>query len=889
MIEGRAIKFRRRTFLSITTASVAQSFLPGNVWAEAPAFKPFVLILSGCDPEVDTEALFNLIDPIVSHNIPIGFAVDPPVSPDDGPGAADEYVEVIASLSSNLPGLFELMPDIAGLDDSIAYFQARKAFDVYGRFQAAFDPASGLEPVSLFSLGRPAQVSGIEGVRSSGFRSVFLPGNESGATVVRVELNGVLTISGGIVADAAVPADDIRKILDLAIQRDDFILVNLSLAGLKDLGPDEAFQQGLDLAVTIARRKALGQIVPTLPRDFHLRLMGPDYSRAITVCIDTSKAGNDISEAYAEFVAALGKLSINVTQIISGQVVKFTGGSDSADAAQNPIESCRVLDAAPFMSGDQLENGVERPKCAALTTASDKDFQKAFSIGLSTLLDVSQNAGQARGLDDSGILRIPAAIRIPAGSDGASVDIAGRLPGLIGSHRDAIVVVDAPSISTESGRILVLRELSELASQSWSTFKTLDGFSNTVVPNYNHLELIRQSKFDRYMEAGEEHAGVPEDSAQMMEHAELAWQYFAKETHASTGLTPGAVFRSQAFRSNYEVITMWDVASHLNGAMCAAELGIITREDMVERVNRMLKKLPSHKNLGLNLPVAEFHFASAKALDTDYNSCDTGRLLVALHLLSRVAELKDPVTALVASWDLGTTVQKGRIMDISRQKMVDASFTNCSHYAGIGYRLWGVESDTPYKTPVGEGEFDQSIRLLNAVGKIGPLGAEPLLLEAVELGFTRESKILADVLYSAQLAEYRRSGDLIAVSETPLDREPWFTYQGLDVNDADDPWKVFSIMTEARFQTPGFTYANRLLSTKAAFLWGAIRPGEFSRKLVERATKDTALLGLGFMVGVYKSTEQPTFGCSDINTNGIVLEALAYAMRGGKPMSEANF
>ena len=58
---------------------------------------------------------------------------------------------------------------------------------------------------------------------------------------------------------------------------------------------------------------------------------------------------------------------------------------------------------------------------------------------------------------------------------------------------------------------------------------------------------------------------------------------------------------------------------------------------------------------------------------------------------------------------------------------------------------------------------------------------------------------------------------------------------------------------------------------------------------MERATKDTALPGLGFMVGVYKSTDQPTFGYSDINTNGIILEAIAYAMRGGKPMSEAGF
>ena len=96
-------------------------------------------------------------------------------------------------------------------------------------------------------------------------------------------------------------------------------------------------------------------------------------------------------------------------------------------------------------------------------------------------------------------------------------------------------------------------------------------------------------------------------------------------------------------------------------------------------------------------------------------------------------------------------------------------------------------------------------------------------------------------------------------------------------------------MDEARFRTAGFAYANRMLSTKAAFLWDAVRPGELSHKLLERAVRDTALPNLGFAVGIYKSTDQPTFGYSGMNTNGIILEAIAYAMRGGKPMNAAEF
>jgi hypothetical protein len=873
----------------MTTATIAGSMLSGPAHALGSAFRPFILILSGCDPKVNPETLFNLIDPIVSHNIPIGYAVD--VSTPDGQAeASDGYFEVINRMSSNLPGLFELMPDTAGLDDPIAYFLARKAFDIYGRFQKKFTPAANAQPVSLFSPGAGFEDEGLAGVRSSGFRSVYSPGTDAGATKVGYEPNGVLNISGGITADATVSAEVFQASLDRAVEKDDFVFVHLSLENLTGLSPDRAFRQGSELAVAMAQRKALGQIVPSLPRDFHLRMAGENYDRAICLCIDSTVAGQDISESYLDFVSALDKLSISVTNILPGQGPLFSGETGQPDAAPSPNESCRLLDALPLaIGGDGVQGGEVRPKCAALTSAGDKGFQEAFKIGLSTLLDLSQTAGRASGLDESGILRIPAAVTVPGGAGDRPLDIAGKLPGMIGNHRDAIVVIDAQSLSTNSGRDLIFRELSQLASQPWSTFKTLDGFSNTVVPDFNHLELLRESKFDRYLEAHNTNDGTVESKARLMEYAKFAWQYFENETHQRSGFTPATVFRSDDFKSNYEVITMWDVTSHLNGALCAAEMGIIPREDMVERVTRILKNLPTRKIAGLNLPVDEFHFASGAPLSSNYNSCDVGRLLVSLHLLSRVPELTETVTKLVAGWDLEKTVRQGKIMDISRQKMVDGSQTNCSHYAGIGYRLWGVESNSPYSTPDGEGDFDRGIRLLNAVGNIGPIGAEPLLLEEVELGFSRESKILADVLYSAQLAEYRRSGNLVAVSETPLDREPWFTYQGLGVNDADDPWKVFSIIEEARFKTPGFTYANRMLSTKAAMLWGVIRPGAFSEKLVERAVRDTKLADLGFAVGIYQSTDQPTFGYSGMNTNGIILEAIAYAMRGGKPMNVAEF
>ena len=376
------------------------------------------------------ETLFNLIDPIVSHNIPVGYAVD--LNTLDGETeASDGYLEVIKRMSSNLPGLFELLPDTAGLNDPIAYFLARRAFDIYARFQKKFSPAPNALPVSLFSPGAGSEDEGVAGVRSSGFRSVYSPNKDAGTTKVGYKLNGVLNISGGIAADATVSADVLQASLDRAVEKDEFIFVHLSLKGLNDLTPDRAFRQGSELAVALAQRKALGQIVPSLPRDFHLRMAGENYNRAICLCIDTTLAGQDVSESYLEFVSSLDKLSISVTNILPGRGRLLFSGKGQPDSAPGPNESCQLLDDLLFaFGGDGVDGGEVRPKCAALTSDGDRGFQEAFKVGLSTLLDLSETAGRASGLDESGILRIPAAVTLPSALADESPDIAGKLPGM---------------------------------------------------------------------------------------------------------------------------------------------------------------------------------------------------------------------------------------------------------------------------------------------------------------------------------------------------------------------------------------------------------------------------------------------------------------------------
>ena len=98
------------------------------------------------------------------------------------------------------------------------------------------------------------------------------------------------------------------------------------------------------------------------------------------------------------------------------------------------------------------------------------------------------------------------------------------------------------------------------------------------------------------------------------------------------------------------------------------------------------------------------------------------------------------------------------------------------------------------------------MRILGIVEHNELLSTEPHVLEAVEMGYSAPARALADVLYTQQMVEHKASGDLVCVSEGPLDREPWFSYQGFEIGD-DDPWKVNIINSTARYQTAGFKRA----------------------------------------------------------------------------------
>ena len=164
--------------------------------------------------------------------------------------------------------------------------------------------------------------------------------------------------------------------------------------------------------------------------------------------------------------------------------------------------------------------------------------------------------------------------------------------------------------------------------------------------------------------------------------------------------------------------------------------------------------------------------------------------------------------------------------------------------------------------------------LLYTASRIGPIGAEPALLEVLDRGRSASADYLADVLFAAQADLFDRTGQLVFPSESPLDRPPWFAFQGFDIGSAEDPWTIKFDSTEPEFQTAAFKRDTRANSSKAAYLWHALRPGALSHLMVA-GTRSVARSSFGFLSAVYLANQRPTQMYSDLNTNSVILQSIA--------------
>ena len=366
--------------------------------------------------------------------------------------------------------------------------------------------------------------------------------------------------------------------------------------------------------------------------------------------------------------------------------------------------------------------------------------------------------------------------------------------------------------------------------------------------------------------------------------ARTAWTYFERNTDRETGLAAAV--------AGHRVVTLWDVGSQLFAVLSAEDLGLVTAADASRRLSRALGSLAALPLCAGGQPNKAYDTRTLEPVGYDgrsapdgigWSALDVARVLLPMGLAARRhPELAPLVSRAVSRWRLeafsdGASLRGAtRRQDGALEEHAEGRFGYEQH-AAKAFVAWGVPAPAAldYRTHVafthvqGQTVPHDARHPRDHAGADAALVPEPWLLDALEHGPDAISLPVLRALLRAQARRHQAVGRLTAVSEDALDRPPWFSYSAL--LNGDDLWTA--VGPDGRPAPGALTF-----STKAAVAWAALFAGAYPERLFAAAA-ELAVPGEGLWAGRYDATWEPNRALS-LNTSAVVLEALAYHVRG---------
>ncbi|AHB49944.1 hypothetical protein W911_04515 [Hyphomicrobium nitrativorans NL23] len=374
----------------------------------------------------------------------------------------------------------------------------------------------------------------------------------------------------------------------------------------------------------------------------------------------------------------------------------------------------------------------------------------------------------------------------------------------------------------------------------------------------------------------------------LMSDARHAWSYFERVTGRFAGMPSINIWRQGASYGSYDIATMWDTGSIILATISARSIGIIDDREFERRIGSIMKFLDRATTTykGAKLPNFRSNSNNGRSIEAGYDATDTGRLFVALHVLDRATGGKYKAEALMKKWNISATVSDGALQDIKGGKLKPAQSNIYRYYVSHGYRLWDIPHAPVYSGASPDSSEAARARFIEELSSIGPISSEPSLNEIVELGGSPYGRVIAETLNAAQKKRYADTGKLTAVSEGPIDEEPWFTYQGYDLSRGNEKaWTVYPWITDPKWATPEFAEKFRLVSAKAAFLWFAAYPSEYTRELWMAVREKARAEKFGYHAGIYETSGKVPKSI-DVNSNATILSAIAYLLNDQQPLTQ---
>lgn len=840
---------KRRAFLQVATAAASAAWMPFGATASAGQGRVAFVVITGIGEATPVGPLITLLDALSARHLPVTCVVDPFSAAGEKLPIKHPLQQMLSAYLLSNRGM-ELAAFVPRLAAKTGYFQARAAQEAQTALRSVYQTARAGQAYpgvarTLVSNPLPAP-NPPEGLRAAGILNVLIPPREPG--VVRSETwpDGTVRLFGGQMVDLS----EIRNLTAKAAMGQPQSLFYIDAASLQRLPSAQLATAADKFAGWLMKQEIGGQF--SLPRLSDLQLRDSyGYRRNAAILLNGPQEGN----ASAELAAELKQAGLPFTQT-------------------DQLEDLLLAGRAGFWLNTESKGQLLTPvQWSAVASGPRPVLQSTRPLAAGTAVRLFPAEGAVTGLDDEGYLRLATLnLRAPT-------DVSGQLSELP-QTQDTIFTLQAEALKHPMTRRHVIQELLELQTARTTRFEELGAMAISLVTNGAYDIRHRRTRT-----LGPDARIVPsnpvsDDRETLLQDAKTAWKFFERYTHPATGLCPSSIDFTPGGGNIHAAVTMWDVGSQINALIAASKLEFIGPKQFQTAIRKLLPQIRGRLSQGRLLPQGWIRTDRHRWGNKDFDGSDAGRLLSALDCLRRFdPQLEEVLQETVSRWDLDKIILNNEIFSVTDGTLNTSYISHSAHYSARAFRRWGLDVRSPYEVFEGFSPHDGQRALLEAAAAIGPFGAEPLLLEAMELGMTAESAYLAEVLFAAQLEEYRETGEVVCVSEGPIDEPPWFTYQGLLLDRPERTWAIDTVGEELEYRNSGYWETHRVFSTKAAFLWAAYQPHELSDRMVALA-RSRGRTRNGFASSIYSRTGRATQHYTDINTNAVILQAISRMLEG---------
>lgn len=372
-------------------------------------------------------------------------------------------------------------------------------------------------------------------------------------------------------------------------------------------------------------------------------------------------------------------------------------------------------------------------------------------------------------------------------------------------------------------------------------------------------------------------------TAQELAWAKIAWKYFQNNTITDTGLVNSV--------DNYNASTLWDTSSYLMAVIAAQRLGLIDSIEFDARISKTLTTLAKLPLFEGKLPNKSYNTISLQMVDytnqpsekgIGWSAIDIGRILVPFNVLAwYYPQHTAAVKQLIASWNTQDLLVDGVlygavVTDQGETQYLQEGRLGYEEYASKSFNLMGLDVSNSLRytdflkfVEIEGIQIATDSRDPQQYGAHNYVVSEPYILDGLEFGWDHISQELAWRVYKAQEKRAATTGVLIAVSEDNIDQAPYFVY-----NTVFTSGQAWNAITEKGTDASQF----KTLSTKAAFGWHMLYETDYTQRLMQKIS-NLADPQRGWYSGLYELSGQPNKALT-ANTNGIILEALAYKQTG---------